>query len=412
MEVLKTDNGLTYILYPIETRYVTVAAVTGFGHMDETKKESAHALEHMLLKGTGNRNYRDIMETLKWEALGGYNAETNTDMTKMYAIGAKRRMESLVDLFADALQNSTFSEKILEGEKVRIITETNERRENSAWEIYPKAYELFFDSRRLSELAYLPTTEDIKRIKTCDLESQYRRFFNPDNSVFIVYGGIDTYAAEKRVEMDFADFRGTTPKRIFEELKPRNERNEIEMGLPGLENYKLSVMMPAPLLRADNREERIAMRVASNLLDSNLTKILQDDLGLVYGVGAGCNSFLRYGASGVDTESVPDKSEEVRRIVYREIERLHDGEIDATFLKKLENARQDTSDINEDTDPFNGPVELAALDMAAILTSGDYRYAIKAAGGKNDVDIDKVREVCSKYLDLDKSVTISVKNKA
>ena len=81
------DNGIRVVTETIpHVRSVSIGIWADVGSRDETTTQNgiSHFLEHMVFKGTRNRNVRDIAQSL--ESLGGYlNAFTTKEQTCFYA---------------------------------------------------------------------------------------------------------------------------------------------------------------------------------------------------------------------------------------------------------------------------------------------------------------------------------------
>src|SRR5690349_2218485 len=109
-------NGLrvaTEFLPGVET--VSIAVSVGVGARYEPKNENgiSHLLEHMAFKGTKTRSARDIAEA--FDNIGGQlNAYTSMELTVYYAKILKNDVAFAMEIIADILQNSIFTEEELE----------------------------------------------------------------------------------------------------------------------------------------------------------------------------------------------------------------------------------------------------------------------------------------------------------
>src|SRR5436190_19330698 len=103
-------NGLTVIVQ--EDRSAPVASVQAWcatGSIEEDDQLGAglsHILEHMLFKGTATRSKNAIAQ--KVQDVGGYiNAYTSFDRTVYWIDVPKDGVDTVLDLLADAMMNST-----------------------------------------------------------------------------------------------------------------------------------------------------------------------------------------------------------------------------------------------------------------------------------------------------------------
>ncbi|KAL5989077.1 hypothetical protein ACLOJK_027179 [Asimina triloba] len=88
---------------------------------------TAHFLEHMSLKGTEKRSVRVLEEEI--ENMGGHlNAYTSREQTTYYAKVMDKDVPKALEILADILQNSSFSEDRINRERDVIPQEMEERK--------------------------------------------------------------------------------------------------------------------------------------------------------------------------------------------------------------------------------------------------------------------------------------------
>src|SRR5690606_41904644 len=132
----------------------------------------SHLLEHKAFKGTKRRTARQIAEEI--EQVGGeLNAATSLEMTAYYARVLKGDEAIALDILADILQNSTFSEEELEREREVILQEIASI-QDSPDEI---AYDLVQDAAYPGQAVGRPiigTRESVSRLTPADLRTFLR----------------------------------------------------------------------------------------------------------------------------------------------------------------------------------------------------------------------------------------------
>jgi len=121
------DNGIRVITESLEhSRVVAVGVWIDVGSRDEHDLNSgtAHFVEHMLFKGTGNRTAQQIAR--EFDVLGGAaNAFTSRENTCLHATVLDSNLPKVVDLFTDLLSNSLFADNDIERERQVILQEIN-----------------------------------------------------------------------------------------------------------------------------------------------------------------------------------------------------------------------------------------------------------------------------------------------
>lgn len=105
----------------------TVGVWIDAGSRFETEETNgtAHFLEHMIFKGTEKRSVRVLEEEI--ENMGGHlNAYTSREQTTYYAKVLAKDVHKALDVLADILQNSCFSEDRITRERNVILREMEE----------------------------------------------------------------------------------------------------------------------------------------------------------------------------------------------------------------------------------------------------------------------------------------------
>src|SRR6185437_6100834 len=114
-------NGLTVAVDPLpgaESVVLGLYAMVGSRSEPEHLSGLAHVVEHMVFKGAGNRDARQIAEAI--EDVGGImNAWTARDQTVFYGRTLARDVPVLAELIADFLRESRFDEEQLERAQAR-----------------------------------------------------------------------------------------------------------------------------------------------------------------------------------------------------------------------------------------------------------------------------------------------------
>ncbi|KAL5980121.1 hypothetical protein ACLOJK_036588 [Asimina triloba] len=113
---------------------------------DETNG-TAHFLEHMSLKGTEKRSVRVLEEEI--ENMGGHlNAYTSREQTTYYAKVMDKDVPKALEILADILQNSCFSEDRINRERDVILREMEE--------VESQAEEVIFDHLHATAFQHTP----------------------------------------------------------------------------------------------------------------------------------------------------------------------------------------------------------------------------------------------------------------
>ena len=123
LKMTNTPKGIKIIYdYISNVSSASIGVFIKTGSKDELEEEAglSHLLEHMMFKGTKNRNYMEISQEVDY--LGGsVNAYTSKEETVYYISVLKDYVEQALDILCDMVGNSVFDEAELEKEKDVII---------------------------------------------------------------------------------------------------------------------------------------------------------------------------------------------------------------------------------------------------------------------------------------------------
>jgi zinc protease len=285
-------NGLTLIVRP-DRRAPTVVQMlwVRVGAMDEVDGTTgvAHALEHMMFKGTPDIKAGEFSRRVA--AMGGMdNAFTTRDATAYHMQIPARRLETAMQLEADRFARNQWDDEEFKREIEVIKEERRQRTEES-----PRAR--MFES--LSAMIYQASPyrrpvigwmSDIEAMTPDDARAFYRRWYVPANAALVIAGDVDVAQVRALAEKHFG---GLAPAAV-PVRKPREEpaqagprrleyRAVADQALVALA-YKVPSWRGAEV---DNDADRdaLGLTVLSAVLDGYDGARL--DRALVQGVGTG-----------------------------------------------------------------------------------------------------------------------------
>lgn len=200
-------GGLTVVLEENHTApVVALNVLVKAGSADETDAQAGicHVIEHMLFKGTNKRKTGEIARDVE-SAGGEINAYTSFDQTVYYINMASRFLDEGLDILADAVQNPVFPPDELEREKEVILEEIRRERDSPGrWVgelLFQKAFKKHPYGRPI-----IGFEKTVKNFSQKDLFDFYRRWYTPQNSIFLVVGDFQSAALLKKLESLFESF--------------------------------------------------------------------------------------------------------------------------------------------------------------------------------------------------------------
>lgn len=264
-------NGMTLIVQPDRRSPTAVQMVwVRVGSMDEVDGTSgvAHALEHMMFKGTKDIKPGEFSRRVA--ALGGQeNAFTTRDYTGYYQQIPVGSLEQVMKLESDRFANNQWPDDEFKRE-IEVVKE--ERRLRT--EDQPRA--LLGEQQNAATFIASPYhrpvvgwMSDLDAMTPEDVREFHKRWYVPANAVLVVAGDVDV--AQVRAMAD--KYYGRIPARAVPARKPRIEPvqrgiRRIEFKAPAEQAY-VSLAFRAPQLAGidDANSDAWALVVLSAVLD-------------------------------------------------------------------------------------------------------------------------------------------------
>lgn len=188
----RLDSGIRVVSETIPyVRSISVGVWANVGSRDEEKSQNgiSHFLEHMVFKGTKNRNVREIAQSL--ESLGGYlNAFTTKEHTCFYARVLDEHLPKAMDVLTDLIQNATFKEEELEKEKRVVIEELRNAEDNPEDIIHDYFEKELFPSHSVG-FPIIGTEENLRRFKRENLRAHIKTHYLPTRIVVAAAGNVN-----------------------------------------------------------------------------------------------------------------------------------------------------------------------------------------------------------------------------
>lgn len=198
----KLSNGMPLLVSRDPSSPLVVMQLwVGHGSIDETDREAglAHFLEHLAFRG------RDVAARVE-QAGGDINAYTSNDHTVYHLTVPADRWRDGVASLHDVFRGLAFDKDAFEQER-NVVIEEMRRADDMPQRV---VYRAFFETAAKGHPLGRPVIgydETIRKAQPEDVQSFYKRFYNPDASFLVVVGDIDTAAAVKALDGTIGDVR-------------------------------------------------------------------------------------------------------------------------------------------------------------------------------------------------------------
>ena len=265
-------NGLRVIVQPDHRAPVVVSMVWyRVGSVDEVNGATgvAHALEHMMFKGTKSVPPGEFSRIIA--AAGGRdNAFTSKDYTGYFQMLHKSQLELSLRLEADRMANLALSAEEW-GKEIKVVME--ERRLRTDDQPRSLLYEQLMATALTAHPYRAPIIgwmNDLENMRVEDALDFYRRWYAPNNAIVVVVGDVDPQQVFQLAEKHF----GALQSKPLPQRKPQEEPEQRGIR-------RLTVKAPAelphvlmayrtPSLRDPERDwEPYALEMLAAVLDGN-----------------------------------------------------------------------------------------------------------------------------------------------
>lgn len=283
MEKIILDNGvrLLYKFKEIEHTSFCISLESGANAEKENEVGIAHALEHVLFKGTKTLNEDDINEKL--DSLFGFNnAMTNFPYVIYYGTTTKEDFEEGFSLYSDIVLNYDFEEIGLSEELNIIKQESDEWKEDLEQHVEDVALMNGLVSERIANLI-IGERNHIDSIDYTKLKEFYERNYISNNMVISVVTSLPLEYIKKIVEKNFKGVK--KGKLLSKSLERHINYGTFSKKIKGNSGSKICYLFDISSLKL---EEITALRVFNLWFGEGVSSILYDEIrtknGLAYEV--------------------------------------------------------------------------------------------------------------------------------
>ena len=340
----KLANGLRVIVKE-DRRAPTAVHMVWYraGSMDEKDGTSgvAHALEHLMFKGTKNLRSGEFNKRVA-EAGGRDNAFTSRDYTAYFQIVPKAALPEMMQLEADRMANLTLDAKEFAAEIKVVMEERRLRTDDNPHALVHEALNSLVFQAHPYRRPIIGWMDDLEHMTWQDAREWYRQWYAPNNAYVVVVGDVD----HREVFRLAQKYYGPHKAHALPERKPQNEPEQVgirrvSVKAPAKLPY-LSMAWKAPKLR-DVQKDRdpYALDVLATVLDghdaSRFAKNLVRGSRVAQSAGAGYDPTLRGEASFIlDGQPAEGKTvADLEAALRAEIKRVQDEGVSAEELNRV-----------------------------------------------------------------------------
>lgn len=352
----KYNNGLTAIISPqLGTKAATVLIAVKVGSRFEPNKYNgiAHFTEHLMFKGT-KRRPSTLLISRELDSIGAdYNAFTGKEYTGYYIKADARHLSLSLDILADMLNNSLFSEQEIAREKGVIVEEINMYEDAPMMMLEDEFDACAYPASQLGR-NIAGTKETVNSFTRKDFINFIERYYTASNMLVVIAGKVDQLAAQEYIEKLFRHTKKGTESK-FKKIKiqqkkakilvkdKQTEQIHLALGFTANINHRSPVVLPL----------KIANIAFGGNMSSRLFINIRERQGLCYYVRSRVNTYHDTGSFVVYAGLDKNRLEQAVGLIIKE-------------YKKIKAQGITKSEFNKAKDFIRGKTVLALEDSSQV----------------------------------------------
>jgi len=380
------------------------------GSMDEVtgKTGIAHALEHMMFKGTKTVPAGEFSARIA-AAGGRENAFTSYDYTAYFQQLHTSRLPLAMQLESDRMNNLLVSD-VEFGKEIKVVME--ERR----WRTDDDPRALLQEELMAAAFQEHPYhnpvigwMDDLLALKADDVRDWYARWYDPGNAVLVVAGDVTASDVFDLAQRYYGKIPGhpLSPRRAYTEPRQLGVKRVVVKAPAELPYLMMAYHVPA--LRDPAHDwQPYALEVLAGILDGNgsarLNKSLVREQQLASSVGAGYDSTAR-GPALFMLEGTPSEGKSVAQMeagLRAQIAQLVSKGVSAEELKRVK-AQITAAEVYKRDSVFYQAMQIGQLESIGL----SYKDIPVMLEKLQAVSAQQVQEVAREFL-KDDSLTVAV----
>jgi predicted Zn-dependent peptidase len=312
----KLDNGVTVLFERRSLPVVSTATTVKFGAQYEIEelKGISHFIEHLVFKGTKNRNVTKIAEDI--EGKGGIiNAFTGEEVTCFWNKLPSKYFSLGADVSRDLVLNPLFDKESLEKERKVILEEIKMYHDNPSTYVLEKIKELLY--KNPFGISIAGTLESVSKLSREKVIEIFKSSYSSNNIIFSVVGN-------------------SNYEEVIAEAKkfPKIERNIVTLPIiqrngesvekrKGIDQAHEVLGFHMPNLEDKNRYAAIIFdSILGGGMSSRLFQEIREKRGLCYAIKSSLEQSKDYSYELIYCGTTKDKIKEVKELILQEIRKL------------------------------------------------------------------------------------------
>jgi zinc protease len=408
-ESLTLANGLEIVVIPNHR----VAAVTHMvwyrvGAADELpgKTGIAHFLEHLMFKGT-KEVPPGLFSRIVAQNGGRDNAFTTQDYTGYFQTVAVDRLELVMKLEADRMQNLVLTDDVVYPERDVIIEERHARIDNEPSALLNEQLRTALYLNHPYRMPTIGWEQEMRGLTTEDALAWYRRWYAPNNAIVVIAGDTSLAEVKPLAEKYYGAVpsRAVPPRERLEEPK-RHAATRLELKSPRVAQANWSRSYLAPSYTGGEARHAYPLQVLVEVMGGGATSRLYRALVVEQQIALSAGAFYSPGSRyltsfGFYASPKPGVAiEEVEKAVEAEVRKLLAEGVTPAEAERAK-ARMRAEAVYAQ-DSLSGPANLFGAALVNGRTIADVELWPDRIG---EVTVDQINEAARAVIDDRTAVT-------
>lgn len=317
------DNGLKVMAEPMENmESVAIGIWIRAGGRYEEKANSgvSHLLEHLLFKGTIDRDMKTIKQEIEGRG-GSFNGFTSEEHTCYLVKLLAKDAELGIDILSDMVLNPRLDAEEIKKEKSVIVEEINMYKDIPAHYVHEILGEMMWPDQPLG-MPLAGTVESVRSITRDAIVAYKDAYYNPKNILVMAAGNIDEAGLEASANRFFSRVpaRGASvfTKAIVGQERPRlilrskdTEQTHMALGIHATDRF---------------HPEKHILSILNILMGANMSSrlfhIVRDEMALCYEISSSVRRYEDCGAFLVSAGVEEKKAAKAVEVILKELARM------------------------------------------------------------------------------------------
>ncbi len=325
------DNGVRIVSEHLNhLKSISLGIWVDAGSRDENKVENgvSHFIEHMIFKGTRNRNSLQIAKEL--DAIGGLsNAFTGKENTCFHARVLGKHFTTLADIFSDIFLNSNFDYDDMERERHVILQEISMVEDSPEDNIHVLFNDFFWLNHPVG-MSVLGTGETVSSLSRETILGYIKDYYVPEKIIVAAAGDVDHESLVSYFKPVLEPLEKGRSNAIRTAPDPHSG---ISVNTKDQEQVHICLGAQAPSLSSDRRfASAILNTILGGNMSSRLFQEIRENQGLAYSVYSFLSAYMDTGLMGVYVATDLENVNPALETIQREIRKISKGEISKADL--------------------------------------------------------------------------------